>query len=423
MVPRVLTTLLALALALAGCERRSELYCGKHPEDVANCGYVDAGIDARPPCMSAIDCMGTAAVCEPLSGTCVECTTDDDCTDPAMPYCDMTTFSCKGCVQHDECASEVCLPTGVCGDDTDVAYVDPTAAGTTCTFADRCKTVALAVATGRPFIKLEGAIVEVVQLDGITRTLLGAPGTSLKRANGGVTLEIKGGSAVSIYDLHVIGNDEVGIKITGSTARLFRTTISNCNKNDKPGVAASAGATLSMSRCIVHSNRGGGVLVDATSTFNLTNNFIYRNGHDGSSHGGLRLLATNSGVRRLEMNTVVDNRTKIGAGISGGVACLAADLETPNNLIVRNYAGGLTAGTANTLATGCIMKDSQLDPDASPYAFIMPDGDGPWDYHIGAGSLAIDRGVASDIGFDIDGQPRPQGARFDHGADEYKQGE
>jgi hypothetical protein len=69
---------------------------------------------------------------------------------------------------------------------------------------------------------------------------------------------------------------------------------------------------------------------------------------------------------------------------------------------------------------GCDLRDSRIDPDPTEYAFVMAEGSGPWDYHIGLGSLAINRGVTSDITVDFDGDARPQSTQIDFGADEYK---
>lgn len=49
-------------------------------------------------------------------------------------------------------------------------------------------------------------------------------------------------------------------------------------------------------------------------------------------------------------------------------------------------------------------------------AFVNPDGG---DYHITAASAARDAGVNAGVSVDIDGDPRPVGAGYDIGADEW----
>jgi hypothetical protein len=50
-------------------------------------------------------------------------------------------------------------------------------------------------------------------------------------------------------------------------------------------------------------------------------------------------------------------------------------------------------------------------------AFVDPAG---CDYHIGAGSAAIDVGIDAGVTEDIDGDPRPVGVGPDIGADEFR---
>lgn len=420
MVARVLIA----GLVLVGCEKTSEKYCGLHPDDIEHCGYTDAGIDARPTCTDSTQCPTTAPFCETSSGMCVGCLLDTDCTDTAAPQCDPVTFSCVGCSAHSECASDVCLPGGMCADDSTVAYVDPAGTDTTtCSKATPCALVSDAIATDKPTIKITGAVVDTdVSFDGITRTVLADPGTTLTRNTNGVVIDVSGGSSVTIYDLSVIGHDDACVKIAGSTVRLYRSMFTGSNHADRPAINASSASTLTMSRCKVESNIGGGVLTDATTTFNITNCFLTRNGDDSSTIGGARLLATDPGERKFTLNTVVDNRTKLGGGIAGGIACYASGLAIPDNLIVRNYSAASTGLGANELAATahCDSNGSQLDTTVEPYSFVMPDGTGPWDYHVGPGSMAIDRATASDVSIDVDGQPRPQGTAFDFGADEFK---
>jgi hypothetical protein len=424
MVTRVL---IVASLLLAACEKQSELYCAKHPEDIGNCGYSDAGIDARPPCTSPADCVAPAAVCDLSAGVCVQCVVDQDCTDPLKAQCDTETYECKGCSAHSECASNACLPSGVCGDDTNVAYVNPDGTATTgCTKDDPCRLVDDALAANRTYVKLAGAIAEAITVDAVSRTFLADPDTTVQRGADGVVLAITNGATLTIYDATFIASNESAIVVTDSTARLFRVTVTNANKTDNAAIEANA-STLTMSRCVVHNNQGGGIETDASTTYNLTNNMIVRNGKDTSNIGGVVLAATTAGERRFDLNTVVDNRAKaFTIGVAGGVSCAAPDLPIANNLIVRNYAGGATTETGGSnerygLTTGrCNAATSEHAETAEPYAFIDADGAGAGNYHVGPGSMAIDRGAPSDIGFDIDGQLRPQGTKFDFGADEYR---
>lgn len=422
---RILIATLAFAGTLgAGCEKQSKLYCGKHPTDLENCGFLDAGIDARPTCTTDPDCAGSPAApfCEPNTHYCVECYLPEHCAMAGTEqYCDLDRFSCTSCVAHANCASKACLPSGECGEEAAIAYVDPAApAGNTeCTLQDKCSTIAAALVTKRPFIKLQGDIVEAVPAINTTAvTLLAEPGTTLTRPNGGVVLAIAMGSEVAIYDLAITGNDDKGITVDKSTLRLVRSSITGCNHKDRRAIEAK-GSTLIVSRSSIHGNTGGGITTDSATTFNITNTFIVRNGADDATVGGASLGAASSGLNRFEMNTVVDNRVTATAN-AGGLHC-AASLPAPNNVVARNYAGGLT-GLANSNRPGiggCSLDKSIVATDITPYRFVMPEGTGPWDYHLQPGSSLIDSGFPSDLTTDIDGDARPYSAMVDLGADEY----
>jgi hypothetical protein len=424
MVARVLILVAALSGALAACKKHSQVWCEMHPGDLDNCGYLDAGIDARPTCSIDQDCAPAAPYCEMNTHFCVECYDDTHCAGNEIEKkCDLSTFLCTSCTANADCPSLVCLPTGVCGDDGNVAYVDPDmgADNAKCSFEQKCKTIAKALMTGKPNIKLQGAISEnAIAIDGRNLTIVAEPGTTLTRPMGGVILTITGASDVAIYDLTINGNAEKGIVADmNSTLRLTRVTVTDCNMKDKRAIEAK-NATLLMDRSRVIANVGGGILADASSIYQITNSFIYRNGADDSAVGGASLLSASSAFNRFEFNTVIDNHAKT---VAGGAQC-AASIATPNNLVARNYSAGVTVHTAvaSTQTGGsCNFAQSQQAADADAFAFVTPDGAGPWDYHLTAGSMAIDRGVTSDITHDVDGDARPLGAKVDVGADEFKQ--
>ena len=76
---------------------------------------------------------------------------------------------------------------------------------------------------------------------------------------------------------------------------------------------------------------------------------------------------------------------------------------------------------ANAYVFGCPLGSSKTAVDNATFKFVQADSaTAPWDYHIQIGSTAIDAGTATDIGFDVDGDLRPQGSAVDVGADEYK---
>lgn len=397
----------------------SKLYCDKHgAEDPATCGYLDASIDARPMCNADPDCLAAAPRCEPQSHFCVECLTNTDCTSSTRPFCDPDNYTCQGCVTHSDCPSGACLPTGICGEGTQVAFVDPMASATTgCSSTSPCGKVTDALETMRPYVKLTGAISEAIAI-AQNVTLLADPGTTVTRPNGGVVIALTAGNDVAIYDLRVVGNGDVGIANGGSTLRLTRVGVTGCNAKNKPAVEAKGGTTI-LSRCQLYGNAGGGITTDAMASFNITNTFIVHNGATDSMVGGAKLGATSSGQNRFELNTVADNSTAYGT--YAGVTCNVTSLTIPNNIISHNLANADALNTyANAYVLGCPLGSSKTSLDSAPFKFVMDSGTTPpWDYHIQQDSTAIDAGSMTDINFDIDGDLRPTMA-VDIGADELK---
>jgi hypothetical protein len=343
---------LILALVVAGCETQSAKYCLLHPQDTFNCGYTDAGADAARACTADPDCLPTDPRCDTDSHTCVQCLSSVDCTQPQATICNVETHTCQGCLANSDCPSQACLPSGMCGTDANVAYVDPTApAGNMmCTLAAPCATIAKALATKRPFIKLHGAISEVVALGkNVVVAFLGDPGTSLTRPNNGAIFAFMDGDVVDVYDIELIGAAMINVAAVAAmdVFRLHHVRIHDC------GITAitTNGGTFGLARSRLFSNPGGALVLGGPTQFAITNNFIVQNGSTGlnAAAGGVAINVMTAGFNQFTFNTIADNHVKGSGGNVGGIACATAGLVVPDNLIVHNDKGGDPQdGQANT---------------------------------------------------------------------------
>jgi len=126
-------------------------------------------------------------------------------------------------------------------------------------------------------------------------------------------------------------------------------------------------------------------------------NTIARN---GSTYG----LLVEAGATIALTNTILISHT-VGITVAAdSTATLQATLWGSGV-----WANGADRGGPGTILTGTV--NVWGDP-----AFGDPEGG---DYHIGPGSAAIDAGVDAGVTTDIDGDPRPVGAGYDIGADEF----
>jgi hypothetical protein len=97
------------------------------------------------------------------------------------------------------------------------------------------------------------------------------------------------------------------------------------------------------------------------------------------------------------------------------------------NIIIADQVMGITAAVGSAItATGILWFDNQANMTGAGHIQVSHayTGDPAFaldGYHIGSGSVAINRGVASGVGRDIDGEER--GIAPDLGADEYPMGE
>ncbi len=416
-----------LIVLLAACSKSNPNYCEGHPDN--NC-MVDADVNAPQGCQANDDCTNAAKpLCDVGAKVCVACLDGDiGACSGATPVC-TSEHTCAACAAHTDCDSRACLPDGSCAMESQVAYVAASGTGNACTKMAPCPLVKDALGKNTLYIKIaaEGAAKDssTVTIDGKTVTILADPGATLDRDGDGPILEVRSANAdVRIYDLEITGatgtsgGDGVVVTANGGLPKLALTRVT-VTENQGAGVSVSGGA-LTMSQCTISTNEGGGISVAGIgSTFDITNNYIFRNGdQDSGTYGGVNLSVAGAGSSRLEFNTIIDNRAAAITTRSGGVICDITGFAAANNIIARNSLSGSTAGSNAQTIGICTYPTSKTQADLTGLELAHPDM-APFSYKLRAGSSAVDQATtASSVDVDADGDLRPQGAQKDIGADE-----
>lgn len=362
-----------------------------------------------------------------VAGACAQCRSgsNGDCSG-TTPVCD--AGACRACRAHSECAAGVCKSDGRCASESEIAYVEPSASDTAdCSRATKCS-LTHGISIGRPFVLLATGTYTLNADFTLQGTISLVGGSMVKpeltRSTAGPTVKIGPGSDVTLDNVRLRGATGGSVPTASGLycintpigARHVRLIDFDSTQNQYDGVYAQAcaidalrstftnnaftGVDLTDSngtfdRCLASGNGNKGSNLD-TGLFMIRNNFVYRNGDAGI------VVYGNTGTV-AEFNTVIDN-----AG--GGMQCTSSGLSFPNNLVVRNGAG-------NT--GGCTFPGSIIAADTTGLSFKSADA-APYDYHITAGSIAIDQATISTVMIDFDGDARPQGNGKDVGADEFR---
>lgn len=227
-------------------------------------------------------------------------------------------------------------------------------------------------------------------------------------------IEATASGSLSIDDTRIAQSAAAGIKADIGQLAITHSTV---RENAGIGVLANCQQTTIHSS-IIAANKLGGVS-SVGGVFDVTNNFVYRNGDDtNATFGGLR-LDTNDPGNRVAHNTIVRNeaRYETSPPYSGGMFCRGGGTAA-NNLITNNFLGNADHPSAQIAGT-CTLTGNSITPDALPMHFLKDDFE-PFDYHLAdAQSAAVNKGMVLNppISDDFDGDARSDG-QPDVGADE-----
>jgi hypothetical protein len=399
----------------------------------ADAPVCDVTTDVCTGCTASSDCsrFSEMDICDSQTGACVECLAQVDCTDARKPVCDGN--SCRVCRLDAECPSGACGEDGACVPETNIIYLRPDGldAGT-CPRGAPCKRIQFGVtrtSLSRNHIVLTAGLYDLG--DGSeTITSLNTPAQRLFLHGGGSVISTTGEvDAIStevdlvVRDLEIVGGSGGIHSVATGRGVLERVKFRNGGRgiafygdvlmqeisfeNVAYPLLLRGAARLTLDRGIIK-NPYIAISSNAyTTVVDISNLLVY----------GAVDVAFNLGVSAggtVSFTTIADSGTDSGSG-PRAFQCPPSGLTIRSSII---WAPGTVARPA--IDGGCTLASSIVGPTAVPGATnvdpLFVDAAGR-NYRLGLGSPArdmVDTGPAADF----EGDPRPQGARFDIGADE-----
>jgi len=223
------------------------------------------------------------------------------------------------------------------------------------------------------------------------------------------------------------GGYSVAIDVRDAQARIERNTIRRSyGSNDRGAVGITDSDLTLTGNWIIDNNLGrtAGLYLSGVYPFTVTNNIVAANRSGLPGWPAVRVLG---GSGQFVHNTIARNEGDYGLQIDSGATVWLTNTIIVSHTVGISVSAGSTVTVEGTLwgsgpwANGAdwagngAITIGAVNVRGNP-AFVDPAGG---NYHIGAGSAAIDAGVATPVTADIDGDPRPCGSRYDIGADEY----
>lgn len=337
----------------------------------------DAACSARGEENSAA-CIRTGA----RKGRCGACRISAHCTDPARPFCDAASHSCRPCQKHAECpASQVCnlgglLNAGSDGDGEVGRCVPPDKI--VIVDADRCPRDPTADGSDeRPFCEPQaalsrGALVVIrprgsgiyagVTVPAGQRAVLVGPGRESGPNPHIGPSSVSGDSAsLVLSDLRVRG-EPAGLSCSGGASlSVLRSLIQEGGQ----GLDATGCGRLVVAETEVRSSRGTGIRVGpGARSYRIVNTIVRDSGTTTAGSSGVFLAASASGS--FAFNTLLGNGPSAMPADGGGVTCEAggSPRALTDSILVQN---GRSAGPTGTQIAGpCTLARVVVGVDAFP---------------------------------------------------------
>ena len=242
------------------------------------------------------------------------------------------------------------------------------------------------------------------------QTLSGGGGGS---GSGGNTTVIN-----SQYISNTAHGDGGGLLAIG-TARVSRSRFTdNSSTTDGGAIYASNPLDVDQTQFLANQANTGGAVFLSGGSGTIVNTLFARN--HASSSVGEALALSPAGTLSIQHTTVATPTLASGSAVfvNGGTVELL-------NSIVANHSVGIVQAAGSVSADYNLFYGNLVDtqgggitnshPIAGNPAFFDPQQD---DYHLGAGSAAVNAGLNISVSIDFDGDVRPQGSGYDVGYDE-----
>jgi hypothetical protein len=386
--------------------------------------------------------------CDVDASGCIECATNEQCD--TSQVCDAASGHCRGCLADDECDSRVCdLSTGACVAESAVVYASPNGTGT-CSLSQPCSLTkayssAANAAPPRLIRMLPGTYTSALRADVLTSSPVRVIATDANIVVVGdvAAIVVDGGASLEVRNLSSASERQVQCGLASTSAPQSTISLSSAKLS-----MVGMGLAFETQRCEL-----------SLRDVDLTTNVDIIGTRNDTSFKADGFYVHGSGT----VNTIVGAGSRVSIDIVNAVledtsiVTFFSDTSAPGSsvrfaystLLLRvsqNVCDGITAQYRSVLFENTIVAsqgafDTFANPNPANCTFVgtmltrqsnVPPGAvvadprfvdlGTHDYHLQAGSPAIDAAVQATANpdHDLEGVSRPQGVKADLGAYEYR---